>query len=102
MHLQEIIDRIEDEDDDFYIVAKKPWHRNSEALLVRLTEDYRIPADVQDQGYEYFLEVHVALEDVLESFLDKLTLEQRFEVVLFYAENDAYPEWLYTISGDSP
>ena len=102
MHLQEIIDRIEEEDDDLCIVAKRPWHKDSDALLVRLTEDYRIPADAQNQGYEYFLEVHVALEEVLKGLLDKLTLEQRLEAVLFYAENDAYPEWFYSIGEDSP
>ena len=102
MRLREIIDRIEDEDDDLCIVAKRPWHKNSEALLVQLTEDYRIPADAHNQGYEYFLEVHVALEEVLEGLLYKLTLEQRFEAVLFYAENDAYPEWFYTVGTNSP
>jgi hypothetical protein len=97
MYLREIIDRISPEVDDMCIVAKRPWEPYSEARLVRLTEDFKIPGEDLDQGYEYFLEVSVALDAVLDGLDDILTKEQRFSAVLYYAENDAYPDWLCAI-----
>lgn len=76
------------------IVAKRPWHPDCEAMLVELTEDYRVPVDVLSQGYEYFLGVSSAREEVLGPIGPKLTAEQRVAAILYYAENDAYPEWL--------
>jgi hypothetical protein len=97
MHLREIIDRITPEVDQMCIVAKRPWKPDSEAQLVRLTQDFKIQGEVLDQGYEYFLEVSVALDEVLDGLNDVLTSEQRFNAVLYYAENDAYPDWLCAI-----
>lgn len=43
-----------------------------------------------------FLEVHVAHE-VLRVFDDKPpTMEEKLRLLIHYAENDAYPEWVYT------
>jgi hypothetical protein len=62
-----------------------------------LAEDYRVPSDALEQGYEYFLEVSVALDEVLNELASVLTSEQRVNAVLYYAENDAYPEWLSSL-----
>ncbi len=97
MHLREIIERVDREADALCIVAKKPWTSESEAQLVRLTDDFRVPAKALEQGYEYFLEVSVALDEVLDGLERVLTKEQRFNAVLYYAENDAYPDWLCAI-----
>jgi hypothetical protein len=94
MRLRDVIGDVESLDDSLCIVAKRPWSPESEALLVRLTADWRVPQEVLIQGHEYFLEVSVALDEVLDGLGDKLSPEQRVDAVLFYAENDAYPEWL--------
>jgi hypothetical protein len=94
MNLRGIIDRMASEHDSLCIVAKKPWGPESEAQLVQLTQDSRVPRSVLEQGFEYFLEVSVALDDVLYGLEEVLTDDQRFNAVLHYAENDAYPEWL--------
>lgn len=94
MKLSEVIAKLESLDNQQCIVAKRPWSAEAEADLVKLTKDYRIPAATLSAGYEYFLEVSVALEDVLSGLGPRLTSEQRVEAVVFYAENDAYPEWL--------
>src|SRR5688572_23398411 len=94
MRLSEAIASIDRSHDNLCIVAKRPWTHQSEAKLVQLTEDYRVPNDVVGQGYEYFLEVSVALDEVLGGLDGTLSEEQLFRAVLYYAENDAYPEWL--------
>jgi len=48
---------------------------------------------VQKSGFEYFLEVSTANE-ILEPFLvANPTPLQIFDFVLYYAENDAFPDW---------
>lgn len=97
MNLREVVDLIDRETDAMCIVAKRPWGPESNAALVRLTDEYRVPDETLKQGYEYFLEVTVALDEVLEGVQDVLSPSQRFEAVLFYAENDAYPSWLCAV-----
>ncbi len=94
MKLFEVIGKLESLGSEQCIVAKRPWSADAEAELVKLTENYRIPGAALSAGYEYFLEVSVALDDVLDGLGDRLTSDQRVEAVIFYAENDAYPEWL--------
>jgi hypothetical protein len=76
------------------IVAKRPWTASSEARLVSLTAEGRVPSDVLSEGFEYFLEVDIALDEVLAELASSLSPAQRIAAVVFYAENDAYPEWL--------
>ena len=94
MKLAEIIANLGNADDELCIVAKLPWTPDSDARLTSLTEQFRVPADVLAEGYAYFLEVHIALEDVLGERASRLSDNQRVDAIIFYAENDAYPEWL--------
>jgi hypothetical protein len=94
MTLFEIVSQLESHDDTLCIVAKRPWSKTTEAKLVSFTEDYRIPEHVAAQGFEYFLEVSVALDEVLHGVRAPLSKDQRYEAVQFYAENDAFPQWL--------
>jgi len=94
MNLRHIIADLYSTDESLCIVAKRPWSPDSEAALVRLTEDYRVPTDIQNAGYEYFLEVSVAVDEVLGDIGRSLSPAQREGAILYYAENDAYPTWL--------
>lgn len=97
MNLAEIVRSLESVDDSLCIVAKRPWTSDSEAMLVAFTEDFRISKDILSGGYEYFLEVSIAREEVLSGPLS-LSHEQQLAAVIYYAENDAYPEWLNALA----
>ena len=94
--LQDVIRDLEALDRRAVICAKKPWTPESEALVALPDDDGGIPADVKAAGFVYFLERHVA-EEVLEVFEDSqgVALEKRIALLIFYAENDAYPDWVY-------
>lgn len=58
-------------------------------------ENFGIPTDVKEAGFSYFLEIFVARE-VLEVLEGKpSTSEERVRLLIYYADNDAYPEWVH-------
>ncbi|AVA34643.1 MULTISPECIES: hypothetical protein [Cupriavidus] len=98
MNLASIIADLESADSTLTIVAKRPWTANSDARLVSLTDEYSIPGNVLQEGFEYFLEVSIALDEVLGEFAGRLSSDQRVAAIVYYAENDAYPDWLNAIA----
>jgi len=64
----------------------------SDAMLVRL-EDGRIPNRTAGAGYEYFLEVDVIRDEVLGDWAPQLDSTERVDLIIHYAEHDAWPEW---------
>ncbi len=99
MKLADIVIGLETADDSLCIVAKRPWAGDSEAKLVCFTEDFRIPEEALSGGYEYFLEVSVTRDEVLSGPV-ALSNEQRITAVIYYAENDAFPEWLNVLGSN--
>jgi hypothetical protein len=93
-----LFDTIQDLDNlDAYgvICARLPWHPDAECSVVRANEDLGIPAETKSAGLQYFLEVNVARE-VLEVFDQRTpTPEEKFQLLVYYAENDGFPEWVY-------
>lgn len=99
MKLTEVIGQLSTLPSETYICVRRPWNQDSEAVLVPFPPDLRIPAAVQESGFEYFLEVSTANE-ILESFLKvSPTPSQVFDFVLYYAEYDAFPEWANELCG---
>ena len=97
MKLIEVIGKLSDIPEDTFICVKRPWSSESEVVLSPFAEDLSIPLEVKSQGYEYFLEVSTARE-IIEGFIEhQPTLEQITDFIIFYAENDAYPEWAMKI-----
>jgi hypothetical protein len=95
VNLGGVLDQIDGLGDDEVIFAMRPWHMGCEATIDRLDAESRTPAHIAQQGFTYFLEVAVARE-VLEVFVQRaVSDEKKRELVLFYAENDAYPGWAY-------
>jgi hypothetical protein len=88
------IDQLDTLDEDSTIFVRRPWSAVAEARVSPLDEDSRVPAAVKEGGFEYFLEVHVAREVLEDCDSRSLTREERIRLLLYYAENDAYPEWL--------
>jgi hypothetical protein len=76
------------------ICLRAPWTADSEARVVELDEESRLPPDALSDGFEYFLETFVALE-VLDGLRNRrvVSTEDACNLILYYAENDAYPEW---------
>lgn len=97
MDLGTLIDRLPGGlDDRQCIFAARPWSATSPAAVVLLDDAFTPPKEILEQGLTYFLEVHVAKE-VLEVFGDRPpTRVEKHNLIIFYAENDAYPDWVYT------
>src|SRR5262245_52127076 len=96
MTLAEAIARIEDAGQDSVIFARKPWSGSAEALIGSLDHDLKVPAPIKDAGFAYFLEASVVSE-VCGVFKSRLpTLDEKVRLLLYYAENDAFPDWVHT------
>lgn len=75
------------------ICCKRPFHQSSEAVIVALTGDYRVPQGTLDQGFEYFLEKD-GVQELLAHAEGKLkSREAKVELVAYYADYDATPAW---------
>lgn len=97
MTLIEVIAKLHELPEETFICARRPWRHDADAMLVPFTDDLRIPQEVKAQGYEYFLEVSTARE-ILEGFIQsKPSLIQIADFVIYYAENDAFPEWTQNV-----
>ena len=94
MKLSEAIERARAASDELCIVARRPWSPESEARMVKLTEDFRVPEEVKAAGYEYFLEVDAIRRELMDDFPQSLTSDQVVSAVIYYAEFDAAPQWL--------
>ncbi|KAB2907698.1 MAG: hypothetical protein F9K40_04830 [Kofleriaceae bacterium] len=95
MNLIDAVAMIHTLDQELAICAKRPWTGDAECVTVMLDRSDKVPTATTDAGFEYLLEVHVALE-VLEVFGDREpTLDQKLRLIIFYAENDAFPDWVY-------
>lgn len=96
MDLGTLIDRLPGGlDDKLCVFAAKPWSATSPAVAVQLDDEFKPPKEVLEQGLVYFLEVHVANE-ALEVFGDRQpSAAEKRKLLIFYAENDAFPDWVY-------
>ncbi len=95
MRLSDAISNLSNFDDNDVIFARKPWTLRSEASVASLDQEFRVPEEIKMRGLDYFLEVTVARE-VLAAFGERIpTADQVCDLILFYAENDTYPEWVF-------
>lgn len=98
MRLESALDQVQQLQGDDVIFAKKPWTLDSEAEIASLDSDLRVPKEIADRGLAYFLEADVARE-VLEVFGDhEPTLNEHRALLIYYAEHDAYPDWVYKLA----
>jgi hypothetical protein len=94
MILRDVLIKVDTLDRDDVIFARRPWTLASECVVRPLDSEFGVPLDLKEAGFEYFLDVPVALE-VLEVFGDKPpTEDEKLRILLHYAQNDAYPEWV--------
>lgn len=77
------------------IVARRPWSADADALLACFTDDMRVPREVLDAGYEYFLEISTLRDEVIGAWGRAMSADERIAVAIYYAENDAWPSWFH-------
>lgn len=95
MTLDEAVENLDMMDGDGILCVRRPWTPSSECVVAAPDHDLGVPNHVKDAGFAYFLEVHVA-QEVLGAFGDKPpTHQEKVRLLIHYAENDAYPEWIY-------
>ena len=91
--LIDVVAQLSELDDELCICVRRPWSRESETVLVTLSENFGVPAEIKEAGFSYFLEVPVARES-LEGFLARSpALGQIADFLIHYAENDSFPAW---------
>jgi hypothetical protein len=94
MNLLELALQLPSMDDDLCILAARPWTERSLCEVVAIPEDNSRP-NARTAAVEYFLEVFVAKE-VCEVFgARRPSAREVANLLVFYAENDAYPDWVY-------
>jgi hypothetical protein len=96
MRLAEIIERLEELDEDDVVCMKRPWSDLAECKVVALDENMAVPASIKAQGFDYFLELHVCKEVIGVIQGKGGTPAEKIDLLLFYATNDAYPDWVYS------
>lgn len=94
MKLIEAIEQLSTLDEDATLCARRPWTADSECTVIELDEG-TIPKATEKAGFAYFLEVEVAREILGVFGKRKPTLDQKFRLIVFYAENDAFPDWVH-------
>ncbi|ANH67490.1 hypothetical protein [Mitsuaria sp. 7] len=93
MNLRDILLHPADLHEDAVVYARRPWSLMSEAITLRRpgTSATLNPA-LKGTGLEYFLEAFLITEIYEDLLMQGKTGLEAAEVVLYYAENDAYPE----------
>ena len=93
--LEEAVRKLDSLDENGTLCVRRPWTPSAECVLVELDAQLRVPEHVTVAGFDYFLEVHVAREVV--EVLDEETTspDRKVQLLLHYAEFDAYPDWAY-------
>ena len=90
MILLDIIAALDRFDDGDTIYCRKPWTRNSVALVAPEPESGGLPREADRLGLHYFLEVELA-KDLITSWAGNArpSVEAQCDRVIAYAENDA-------------
>lgn len=82
-------------EEEAVLCVRRPWEADADAHVCLLSSDLSLPATVKALGYEYFLEVSVANEVLGVLNEGTPTGDEKLQLLLHYAENDAYREILY-------
>lgn len=95
MKIVEAVEQLSTFEEMATICARRPWSAEAECVVIMLDRGGGVPKDTTAAGFEYFLDVHVALE-VLDVFEERTpTTDEKVRLIVHYAEHDAYPDWVY-------
>jgi hypothetical protein len=93
--LREAIFEVLRGDDRDVICAARPFNPESSARIARLGDDLALPAEATAGGFERFME-KVAVGELLmanQRLGLQLSRRQFVELVIHYAEHEAFPDW---------
>lgn len=93
MNIEEAVLKAAAMPDNAVLVAKPPLTWGAEAIFSNLTNDYGIPKDVQDAGYEYLIGKDDLLNAISFTVNKKMSSRSVAEFIIHYALTDAYPSW---------
>jgi hypothetical protein len=92
MTLADVVKTLELQDPRGTICVRRPWSGESDCVVTPYADSLRELA-ILAPGLDYFLEVDIAHE-TLEVFQRTVpTQAEKVAVLIYYAENDAYPDW---------
>jgi hypothetical protein len=95
MRLDEVMRSLDAFRDDATLFVRRPWTPASECIVVVVDEEPDAIEQLKPKNLEYFLEIDI-IKEVLGVFAGKFPSEdEKLRAVVHYAENDAYPDWIY-------
>jgi hypothetical protein len=93
MKLEEILRNPERLGDDDVVYAKRPWTLASEARVLQFSVDEAVTRVLgEDPSFEYFLEGDLLIDLQLQLEASGRSSDEVIEALLYYAENDAFPD----------
>lgn len=93
MNLQEAVAKAREQSDDMVLVAKPPFTWASEARYIELTDEFCVPSQIADEGFQVVLD-HEDLITQLDYLAEKKISERTAaEFVAHYAVHDDWPKW---------
>jgi hypothetical protein len=93
MTLKDAVERLEELDGEDVIYVRRPWSPAAECQTARY--DPSVTTGRQRDGMDYFLEAGTAREALAVFDGRASTLDERLRLLIYYAENDAFPDWVY-------
>jgi hypothetical protein len=99
MNLEEAFAMLDSVSNASVVLAKPPFTWGSEAEFVEVTDDYRVPQNFLDAGYEYLIGVEDALYMVSNLAGKRIGARAVVEFVVHWAIHDAPPAWFNDLSG---
>ena len=92
MKLIEAVRDLNSLNDEYTIYASEPWTEDSEVIIVPEPETGALPAEAEESGMHYFIEVFIAKE-FLDGWMSNLasapTLKEKCARIIQYATTDA-------------
>lgn len=95
MTLNDVVLDLDALDDESILCVRKPWAPTAECVASSPAENLGVPTPVKDAGYSYFMEVFVAREVLGVFGATTPTQDEKVRALIYYAENDAYPDWVF-------
>lgn len=95
MKLVEAVENLSTLDRETTIFVRRPWTGDAECTVAMLDRGVAIPKEITAAGFEYFLDVFVCHEVLSVFGTRKPTTDEKLRVLIHYAENDAWPDWVY-------
>jgi hypothetical protein len=89
MKLFDLVSKIDELDNELTIYALNPWIPLTEVVCATEPENGRVPTELKQLGYTYFLEVFIASEFIEDlSSSSTASAQERCERLILYASKD--------------